>query len=44
MIPPPDKSARMCKRSCQGGGDTGAQSTEPAMNLFLYLLTVLIWG
>ncbi|HCT03980.1 MAG TPA: EamA family transporter, partial [Pseudomonas sp.] len=34
----------MCKRSGLAARDTVAQSPEPTMNLFLYLLTVLIWG
>ena len=44
VIPPPDKSARLCKRLARVQGNTVAQSMELAMNLSLYLLTVLIWG
>ena len=42
--PPSDKSARICKCLAASRGETVAQPPECAMNLSLYLLTVLIWG
>lgn len=44
VSPSPDKKRKNVQEPQVVEGNTVAQTTEPAMNLFPYLLTVLIWG